>query len=66
MTTITDYARDLVLETQKRLIDKNEKLDKDRIDIPDIYKFNAEPLTDEEIKDLTLDFIEIIKNRIIG
>lgn len=56
MTTIKDYLRDLVLETQKKLQEEGE--------------FNADkvltPLTEHEIDDLVDETVEIIKERIVG
>ncbi len=53
MTTIKDYARDLVLEAIKKISEKNPDLD--MLD-----------LTEDEIEDLVEEFIETLKNRIVG
>lgn len=59
MTTIKDYARDLVLETQKRL---NEKYTPDvENNVTTVYE-----LTEDEIEELVDEFIELLKNRIVG
>lgn len=62
MTTLKDYARDLVLETIKVLVEKKN---------PDILNSEINDLIDKEITahevdDLVDEFIENIKNRLIG
>lgn len=52
MTTIKDYARDLVTETIAKI---QAEYGNDKIE-----------LTPDEIEDLVNDFIDSIKNRIVG
>lgn len=62
MTTIQDYARDLVISTVRVLVEKKN---------PDKLKSEIDELVDEEISaheidDLVDEFISIIKSRIVG
>ena len=65
MTTLKDYARDLVIETQKVLTDKYfpepSTPEPENIEIVEIVE-----LTGHEIDDLVDEFIENIKIRLIG
>jgi hypothetical protein len=66
MTTIKDYAHDLVLETIKLSLRKtNPEIDFDeKLDF-EIQEMIDEKFTKHEIEDLVDDFIETIKNRIL-
>lgn len=62
MTTIRDYARDLVLETQNKL---HEHLSREIISHDKITKIDPS-LPENIVEELVDEFIEIIKNRITG
>lgn len=66
MTTIRDYARDLVLETIKLALKKTNP----EIDFNNMLGFEIDDIIDEkfrkdEVEELVDDFIEVIKNRIV-
>lgn len=56
MTTLKDYAKDLIIEAQKKLSEENDQKVMQKV----------MPLTDEQIEELVEEFIENIKNRLIG
>ena len=64
MTTLKDYLHGLVLDTQKEL--NNKYFPVDLPEDEDKKELEAKELDDHEIDDLVDEYIDIIKNRIIG
>lgn len=62
MTTIRDYARDLVLETQNKL---HEHLSREIIRYDKVTQIDLK-LPGNIVEELVDEFVEIIKNRITG